>query len=138
MAELWPLHGGEHEFKNVVIRLFGEIQEALAAIQAAQAADSKKLEQVIMSQSDIDAATAELTAIVTDVQGQVAQLGTDFTAIQAEITSLQAQGVNTTALNAAVAQAQSTMAGLDPAVAQIGTLAPAPAAPAAPSEPSAS
>ena len=104
-----------------------------AAILARLDAIDEKLEQIMTEQADIDAATAELTTIVTDVQAQIGTLGTDFTAIQAEIANLEAQiaaggTVNTAALNAAVAQAQSTLAGLDPAVAQIGTLAPAPPA----------
>ena len=109
VTDFWPPYG-DRGFRRTVTRKLAEID--------------KKLGRIIMSQESIDAATAELTTIVTDVQGQVAQLGTDFTAIQAEIQALQSQGVDTSALDAAVAQAQSTMAGLDPAVAQIGTLAP--------------
>jgi chromosome segregation ATPase len=105
-------------------------QDELAAIMARLDDINTKLEKIAMSQSDIDAATAEITSIVTDVQAQIAQLGSDFTAIQTEIQALQSQGVDTTALDAAVAQAQSTMSGLDPAVAQITTLAPAAPAPA--------
>jgi len=88
------------------------------------------------TQADVDAATALLTQIQSDVAGVVTTLGSDFTAIEAEIASLQAQGVNTSALDAAVASAKSTVAGLDPAVAQITSLVPAPAP--APAEPSAS
>ena len=66
-----------------------------------------------------------------DYQSMKASLEEEAAAILAEIASLESQGVNTTALNAAVAQAQSTLAGLDPAVAQITSLAPPATPPAA-------
>ena len=74
-----------------------ELRRVLNEIKAQYAHIITQLEEIQMSQGDIDAATSELTAIVTDVQAQVAQLGTDFTAIQAEIAALQAQGVDTSA-----------------------------------------
>jgi septal ring factor EnvC (AmiA/AmiB activator) len=107
-----------------------DVRRELAAIRAQLDHLTEQLEKIMTEQASVDAATAELTSIVTDVQAQLTQLGTDFTNIQAEITSLQSQGVDTSALDAAVAQAQSTMSGLDPAVAQISSLAPAPSAPA--------
>ena len=104
-----------------------EINAQYAEINARLNEINGRLGRIEMSQSDIDAATAELTSIVTDVAGQITQLGTDFTAIQSEIAALQASGVDTTALDAAVASAASTLSGLDPAVAQITSLAAPPA-----------
>ena len=95
---------------------------------------NKKLEQIVTAQQDIDSATAALTALITDVANNVAQLGTDIAAIQAEIQSLQALGVNTAALAAAVSAAASTAFSLDTAVSGVTALtAPPVPAPAPPS-----
>lgn len=123
-------------------RMLRQNDARLTELAAQNSQILERLERIMMSQASIDAATAEITSIVTDVQAQIAQLGTDFTGIQAEVTNLEAQvaagqPVNLTALNAAVAQAQSTMSGLDPAVAQITGLVPAPAAAPAPAAPAA-
>lgn len=73
-----------------------------------------KLGRLLMGQSDI---TADAQAILT----AVGSLGSAVTAIQAEITQLQNQGVDTTGLDAAVAQ-------LGTAVQGVQQLVPAPSA----------
>lgn len=78
----------------------------------------RDLQEIKMSQSDIDAQ-------IVNLQGVTAQLGAAVTAIQQELTTLQTQGVDTSGLDAAVAQ-------LDTAAQAVSALAPAPAAPAAP------
>jgi chromosome segregation ATPase len=129
------LEGAEHELAAWIASLIRsgnpDVHRELAAIREQLDRIEQQQETIMTSQDDINAATTELTSAVTDVQGQVGQLGTDFTAIQAEIANLQSSGVDTSALNAAVAQAQSTLSGLDPAVQQISSLAPPPAAPPA-------
>lgn len=89
----------------------------------------KKLEIVLSQQSDVDAATAALTAMTTDVATNVAQLvNTDIPAIQAALAALPSS-VDTTALDAAVAAAAGTTSSLDTAVSSVTSLAPPPAAP---------
>lgn len=91
---------------------------------------NRKLDKLSEQQQDINAATAALTALTTDVAANVTQLGTDITAIQAALAALPAS-VDTTALDAAVAAAQNTAASLDASVQQVTALAPPPAAPPA-------
>jgi hypothetical protein len=74
---------------------------------------SKQLEEIVMGQADIN---TDQQAILT----AVANLGAAVTAVQAEITALQGQGVDTTGLDSAVAQ-------LGTAVTAVQALAPAPA-----------
>lgn len=82
------------------------------------------------SQDDINAAVTAIQGLATDISTQVAQLGTDVTAIQAEITTLQGQGVDTSALNTLVASVASTQSSLDTAVSSVSNLVP-PATPPA-------
>lgn len=100
-----------------------QIITALATILANQ-------EKIMSSQSDIDAATAALTAITGDVATNVAQLvNVDVPAIQAALAALPAS-VDTTALNAAVTAAQETASSLDTSVAGVTALTSPPAPPA--------
>ena len=88
-------------------------------------------ETIMSSQSDIDAATAALTAITGDVATNVAQLvNVDVPAIQAALAALPA-GVDTTALDAAVAAASGTAASLDTSVSDVTALTSPPVAPSA-------
>lgn len=87
-------------------------------------------EEIIMAgQASIDAATAAFTSMEADDAAQVAQLIADFGALTTLIQNLPAS-VDTTALDAALAKAQATAKGLDPAVASITGLTPPPAPPA--------
>lgn len=97
-----------------------QIITALARILANQ-------EKIMSSQSDIDAATAALTALTGDVATNVAQLvNVDVPAIQAALAALPA-GVDTTALNAAVSAAQDTASSLDSSVSSVTALTSPPA-----------
>lgn len=87
-------------------------------------------EKIMTAQSDIDAATAALTALTGDVATNVTQLvNVDVPAINAAIAALKAQGVDTTALDAAVAAASGTASSLDSAVGQVTAISSPPAAP---------
>jgi peptidoglycan hydrolase CwlO-like protein len=101
----------------------------LQAIHMSLKGINTKLETVMSQQSDIDAATAALTALTGDIAANVAQLGTDIDAIKAALAALPAS-VDTTALDAAVAAAQGTAASLDASVSSVTDLAP-PAPPVA-------
>jgi hypothetical protein len=80
-------------------------------------------ERIMSQQSDIDAATAALTALTGDVATNVSQLvNTDVPAIQAALSALQGQGVDTSALDAAVAAASGTASSLDSAVSGVTAL----------------
>ena len=86
-------------------------------------------EKIMTAQSDIDAATAALTALTGDVATNVNQLvNVDVPAITAAIAALPAS-VDTTALDAAVAAASGTAASLDSAVASVTAITSPPAAP---------
>lgn len=68
------------------------------------------------SQEEIDALTAELGQVATDLQSGIA-------AVQTEIDNLASQGVNVTNLKAAADS-------LDPLAQRVGSLTPTPAPPA--------
>lgn len=86
---------------------------------------NRKLD-VLMSQQDaIDSAVQALTAVLTDVQADAATLVTDLTALASSVAA--GQPVNTDALTALVANAQSVQAALDAATAQVTAIAPPPA-----------
>lgn len=89
-----------------------------------------KLGVLMTTQEDIDAATAALVALTGDVATNVAQLGTDLANIQAALANIPPT-VDTTALDAAVANASNTQANLDASVKSVTDAVPA--APAAPS-----
>jgi cob(I)alamin adenosyltransferase len=81
----------------------------------------RKVDKIMTVQADIDAATAALTVLTTDVANNVAQLQTDVTNIQAQLAALPGT-VDTSALDAAVSAAANTAANLDAAVAQVTAL----------------
>lgn len=78
-------------------------------------------------QSDIDAAAQDILSLLSDVQGDVTALGTAITAIQAALAALPAS-VDTTALDAAVAQIATVQASLDAGVSAVTNVVPAPPA----------
>lgn len=88
-----------------------------------------KLGVIMTAQQDIDAATAALVALTGDVATNVAQLGTDLANIQAALANIPA-AVDTTALDAAVANAAATQANLDASVKGVTDAVPAAPAPA--------
>lgn len=99
-----------------------EIVEALNAISEQIQFQDRKLDKIMATQAELDAATAALTALTGGVATDVAQLGTDLAAIQA---LLQADTLDASALDAAVANAANTQASLDAAVAGVTSLVPA-------------
>ena len=99
----------------------GQIVTALSTILTKQ-------EILMTQQSDIDAATAALTAVTGDVATNVAQLvNVDVPAIQAALAALP-QSVDTTALDAAVAAASGTASSLDTSVSSVTALTSPPVA----------
>jgi len=101
----------------------GVANEILATLEAID----RKLDIMSQQQTDIDAATAALTALTGDVATNVNQLVTvDVPAIQAAIAALPAS-VDTTALDAAVTAAGSTATSLDGAVSSVTALTSPPA-----------
>jgi hypothetical protein len=83
---------------------------------------NRKLNIIMATQAELDAATAALTAVSTDIATNVTQLGTDVAAIQA---LLAQPNLDATALDAAVAAIAATQANLDTAVSGVTSLAPA-------------
>ena len=83
-----------------------------------------KVDQIIMSQADINNAVTAVTALLSDVAEQTSDLVTLFTELQAQIAA--GQPVSTTALDSAVAGIQAVDTALDSAVTQLGSLVPAP------------
>ena len=84
-----------------------------------------------MSQYDIDAAVAEDNALITDLTTQTAAIAAAQTAFAAEIAALQAQGVDTSGLDAANAQLTAAQAPLDAAVSALTAASAPPATPPA-------
>jgi hypothetical protein len=81
----------------------------------------RKLERIMTAQDDINAATAAFSTILTDIQGQVATLGTDVQQLTTLIGS--GQPVDTSALDAIVATAAGIQTSLDTAVGSVTALA---------------
>jgi hypothetical protein len=84
----------------------------------------RKLERIMTAQDDINAATAAFSTILTDIQGQVATLGTDVQQLTTLIGS--GQPVDTSALDAIVATAAGIQSSLDTAVGSVTALATPP------------
>jgi peptidyl-tRNA hydrolase len=113
--------------KESLARIAGQLAglpDLLARIEATQ-------KEIIMSQSDIDAATTQLTSDATVMQAVAADLGAAVTNITAEIAALQANGVNTAALDAAVAPLAAIQQSLQAADASVDALETPPPAPPA-------
>jgi chromosome segregation ATPase len=99
----------------------GEVREQLSDI-------NEKLEKIIMSQQNLENDVTALTAVFTDIQGDVGTLVTDLTAIQSELAA--GNPVDTSSLDALVTTAQGIQTSLDSAVAGITGAATPPAPPA--------
>ena len=113
----------------------GEITAQLGAIRAQLDRMEVTEGKILMSQSDIDAATSQIQSEVTDLGTQDAAILAAQNAFTTALQAVQGQGVNTTALVAATAQLlqaqgadDSTVAALT-AASQPATPAPAPAVP---------
>jgi hypothetical protein len=93
---------------------------------------TQKLEIIMSEQSqqqtDINNAAAAITALLTDMQADITTIGTGVTAIQAALAALPAS-VDTTALDAAVAQIAQAQSNLDASATQVADVVP-PAPPA--------
>ena len=118
----------------------GSTARILAAIQNQLIVLNAKVDKLTSQQAQLDADVQALTAVMTNVQAQNMTLGTDLTAIAAEIAALQAQIANAQpvsldALNALVVSAQSTQAALDSTVSTATGMVPAPAPAPAPTPP---
>jgi hypothetical protein len=123
------------EFYDHLTRHRGLTGAVAEEIRTALGTITTKLETIMTQQSDIDAATAALTALTGDVATNVNQLvNVDVPAIQAAIAALPAS-VDTSALDAAVAAAQGTASSLDTAVSDVTALT-TPAASTPPAAPS--
>lgn len=111
-------------FHPVIGGILGRIDTELHDI-------NEKLEAIKMSQSDIDAAVATDTALLNDLTTQTAAITAAQQALATEIANLQAQGVNTQALDAINTQLAAAQAPLDAAVSALTATAAPPAAPPA-------
>ncbi|HEY1700888.1 MAG TPA: hypothetical protein VGG75_14350 [Trebonia sp.] len=89
----------------------------LVQLQQMELRLNQKLEQIMVSQTDIDALTTQLVASVGDLQAQSTAIGADVTAIQAALAN--PNSIDITALQAAVASLATNQASLD---ASVGTL----------------
>ena len=139
-VELWAGQGAEpstvlhtaDEFYARLVHGRGVPPGAVGDILTALGTIDRKLDIVSQQQSDIDAATAALTALTGDVATNVTQLVTvDVPAIQAAIAALPAS-VDTTALDAAVAGAAGSVSSLDTAVSDVTALTTPPVVPPVP------
>ena len=92
---------------------------------------NQKLEMIMSEQADIDAAAQAILNLVANIQAEDANLAAAVTAIQAFIAA-HSGTVDTTALDAAVAQISGAQSNLDAAVTSVQGIVPAPPAPPAP------
>lgn len=115
MYPAWsPLSAGEFRgYVQDAMNQFATIQKTLAQIGKAMA-----------TQADIDALTSAVNDLATTVAADDSALNTAVTAIQAELNSLKAQGVDVSNLQTAVTGAQSAVADLGTAVSGVQALVP--------------
>jgi len=93
------------------------ILAALGQMRRDMTAYGKLIGELMAAQDDINAATQAFQGVLTDLQAQAATLVTDLAEIQAAVAA--GQPVDTSALNAVVANAQAVQSALDTAVANI-------------------
>lgn len=98
---------------------------------------NRKLEKIMASQDDINAAVTAIQGLLTDLSAQAGTILTDIQGVQAQIGSGQA--VDTSALDSAVSGIQAVQTSLDSAVSNLTTVAEpaAPTTPTTPTDPSA-
>jgi hypothetical protein len=92
----------------------------------------KRLEKIMASQDDVNAAVTAIQGLLTDLSAQTSTILTDVTAVQSQIGSGQA--VDTSALDSAVSGIQSVQTALDSAVSNLTTIAE-PTTPTTPTDP---
>jgi hypothetical protein len=92
---------------------YKEILLALRSIKDELILLDGKLNKIMVTQAELDAATQALTVLTGDVATNVAQLQTDVANLK---TLLQQPALDATALDAAVTAAANTAANLDAAV----------------------
>lgn len=116
----------EDDFRRLNSRVNG-VYDRLGIIMADIKSADKKLGRIMASQDDINAAVAALQNEESGVAATAADLQVAVTNIQNELASLQSQGVDTSALNAAVAGLSQPMSDLQAAQAAVDALeTPAP------------
>lgn len=91
---------------------------------------NRRLDQIMTEQQDIDAAVSALTTVVGVVADETDSLNTTAAAIQAYIDAHP--NVDTTGLDAIVAQVQTTQGNLATAVTNVGSVLPQPPTPTPP------
>jgi peptidoglycan hydrolase CwlO-like protein len=121
-----PRRKGDPVFNQHLNATLGAVRALLVQITENQ---EKIMSEMSQQQADVNAANQAILALLADIQAGVATLNTAVPALQAAIGSLPAN-VDTTALDAAVAQIAQTRANLDSAVSSVSGLVP-PAAPPA-------
>lgn len=106
------------ELENLRQEMGAEFAATRQEIRAGFATLNRKADQMSEQQQDLDADVQTLTGVVGDVATQSTQVGTDLTAITAEIAALQqqvadGQPVDLTQLDSLAQAAVSTQQGLD-------------------------
>lgn len=105
-------------------RLFRELeQRILQRIDQLEQHLDTKLEKIMAAQDDINAADQAIVGLLTDMQGDIATIGTALTSIQAALAALP-ESVDTTQLDADVASIAAAQANLDAAAASVASTAP--------------
>lgn len=84
---------------------------------------SQKLERIMAAQDDVNAAGEAILGLLNDMQADITTIGTGITAIQAALAALPAE-VDTTQLNADVAQIAQAQANLDAAASSVANVVP--------------
>jgi hypothetical protein len=104
-----------------------EDAEILIALHEMERRINEKLEKIMSEQSqqqiDVNNADAAIVALLTDMQTDIATIGTGVTAIQAALAALPAS-VDTTQLDADVANIAAAQASLDAAAASVANVVP--------------
>lgn len=106
-----------------ILQRLASVERAVRMLEVNQA---KEQREISVAQSDIDALTAALSDTDAELGTAVANLTSDVTAIQAEIAALEAANPQEdfSALQTAVANAQSTADAVAAAVASAAALVP--------------
>lgn len=84
---------------------------------------NQKLEAIMAAQDDVNAAGQAILGLLADMQTDIATIGTGVQAVIAALAALPAS-VDTTQLNADVAQIQAAQQSLDAAAASVANVVP--------------
>jgi hypothetical protein len=102
-------------------------QRILQRIEQLESTILQRLEKIMAAQDDINAADQAIVGLLNDMQADISTIGTGVANIQAALAALPPE-VDTTQLDADVANIAAAQASLDAAASSVANVVPAPPA----------